>query len=60
MIRGVANLTRLDGIAFMKLAVKIPIKTYTQTYKHSDANIALQDLMSGKIEGAALLLPSMG
>lgn len=60
MIRSVANLTRLDGIEFMELAAKIPIKTHTQIYKLSDANIALQDLRSGKFEGAAVLLPSMG
>ncbi len=60
MIRSVANLTRLDGIAFMELTAKIAIKTHTQTYRLSDANIALQDLRSGKFEGAAVLLPSMG
>ena len=57
MVRSVANLTRLDGIEFMDLAPKVPIKTLTRTYKLSDTNDALKDLRAGKFDGAAVIIP---
>jgi len=57
IVRSVANLTRMDGIEFMDLAPKIPIKTHTRTYELSEANEAINDLRLGNIEGAAVLLP---
>jgi alcohol dehydrogenase, propanol-preferring len=52
----VANLTRQDGEGFMKLAATFPIKTTVQTFPLSEANEALSDLRSGKIQGAAVLV----
>jgi len=53
----VANLTRKDGIEFLSLALKIGIVTHTTRYPLSEANQALADLRSGKLEGAAVLVP---
>ena len=55
-IRSVANLTRKDGEAFLKIATEIPVKTEIKTYPFSKANEALNDLRHGKIHGAAVLV----
>ncbi|HEX4580114.1 MAG TPA: zinc-dependent alcohol dehydrogenase family protein [Candidatus Dormibacteraeota bacterium] len=55
-LRSVANLTRRDGHEFMELAPRIPVRTETQTYPLDQANRALDDLRSGHIRGAAVLL----
>ena len=56
MIRSVANLTRKDGEEFFKLVPEVPIKTEIQPYPLSHANNALDDLRSGKVHGAAVLV----
>jgi propanol-preferring alcohol dehydrogenase len=56
-IRSVANLTRRDGEEFLALAPRIPIRTVVETHPLADANIALHRLGSGKVHGAAVLLP---
>ncbi len=56
-IRSVANLTRADGIEFLNLAPRIPIKTRVHTYPLHQANDALESLRAGRFEGAAVLLP---
>jgi propanol-preferring alcohol dehydrogenase len=56
-IRSVANLTRRDGIEFMKLAASIPIQTHVQTFTLGEANVALERLRSGALSGAAVLVP---
>jgi len=56
IIRSVANLTRKDGDEFLEIAPKIPVKTETQLYHLREANNALNDLRSGKIHGAAVLV----
>jgi propanol-preferring alcohol dehydrogenase len=53
----VANLTRQDGIDFLRLAPEIGIVTKTRTYALTDANRALDDLRAGRLEGAAVLVP---
>jgi propanol-preferring alcohol dehydrogenase len=53
----VANLTRRDADEFMTLASKISIKTTVHPFSLFDANDALQQLRTGKIEGAAVLVP---
>lgn len=55
-IVSVANLTRRDGVEFLALAPKVPVRTETSPYTLEDANRALQDLCSGAIRGAAVLL----
>jgi propanol-preferring alcohol dehydrogenase len=53
----VANLTRADGIEFLRLAPEIGIVTRTTPYPLAEANQALADLRAGKFEGAAVLVP---
>jgi propanol-preferring alcohol dehydrogenase len=56
-ILSVANLTRQDGLDFLKLAPEIGIVTKTTPYALKDANKALADLRAGRFEGAAVLVP---
>ena len=53
----VANLTRQDGIDFLRLAPEIGIVTETTRYPLTQANQALADLRAGRFEGAAVLVP---
>ena len=53
----VANLTRQDGIDFLRLAPKIGIITKTTRYPLNQANEALADLRAGRFDGAAVLVP---
>jgi len=53
----VANLTRQDGLDFLRLAPQIGIKVKTTRYPLSQANQALADLRAGRFEGAAVLTP---
>ena len=55
LIRSVANLTRQDGEEFLAIAPKVPVKTAVTPYRLEDANQALDDLRSGKLDGAAVL-----
>jgi propanol-preferring alcohol dehydrogenase len=52
----VANLTRQDGIDFLRLAPEIGIVTQIRRYPLRQANQALADLRAGRFEGAAVLL----
>jgi propanol-preferring alcohol dehydrogenase len=53
----VANLTRQDGIDFLRLAPQAGIRTHTTAYALAQANQALADLRDGRFDGAAVLLP---
>jgi alcohol dehydrogenase, propanol-preferring len=53
----VANLTRQDGLDFLKIAAGADIKTYTTPYPLDRANEALADLRHGRLHGAAVLIP---
>jgi len=55
IIRSVANLTRQDGEEFLEIAPKVPVKTAVTPYPLEAANQALDDLRSGKLDGAAVL-----
>lgn len=56
-IVSVANLTRQDGVDFLRLAPEIGVVTRTTTYPLARANDALADLRAGRFEGAAVLIP---
>ena len=56
-VQSVANLTRADGDAFMRVAAETPIRTQTKAYPLAQANEALAALRDGKLEGAAVLVP---
>ena len=53
----VANLTRKDGVDFLRVASEVGVVTTTTRYPLSEANRALDDLRAGKLEGAAVLEP---
>jgi propanol-preferring alcohol dehydrogenase len=55
-IQSVANLTRRDGIEFLRLAPRVPIQTQVTTYALQEANQAIDDLRHGRFEGAAVLV----
>ena len=56
-IVSVANLTRADGDAFMRIAAAMPLLVHAVPYPLADANRALDDLRAGRFSGAAVLLP---
>jgi propanol-preferring alcohol dehydrogenase len=56
-VRSVANLTRRDGEEFLALAPRIPIRTSVETFSLEQANEAMDRLRTGRITGAAVLLP---
>ena len=56
-LMSVANLTRQDGLDFLRLAPDIGIVTTIRTYRLQEANQALSDLRAGRFEGAAVLVP---
>ena len=53
----VANLTRQDGLDFLRLAPHMRIEVKTTRYPLRQANEALADLRAGRFEGAAVLVP---
>ena len=53
----VANLTRQDGIDFLRQVPEMGIITKTTSYPLKKANDALADLRAGRFEGAAVLVP---
>ena len=56
-IRSVANLTRRDAREFLVLASEIRLRTHVKAYALTDANRALADMRSGRLSGAAVLVP---
>ena len=54
----VANLTRRDATECLALAPTVPIRTQVECFALKDANIALDRLRSGSVNGAAVLLMS--
>ncbi len=55
IIRSVANSTREDALELLSLASKIPIKTRVEEFPLEAANLALQFLKKGGINGAGVL-----
>ena len=56
-IVSVANLTRGDGVQFLRTAAEVPVRTRTTAFPLAEANEALRCLREGRIEGAAVLVP---
>ncbi|MCZ9880388.1 zinc-dependent alcohol dehydrogenase family protein [Arthrobacter sp. B2a2-09] len=54
-LRSVTANTRADGEEFWSLAAEIPLAPTTTAYPLAEADLALQDLASGRIAGAAIL-----
>lgn len=53
----VANLTREDGVNFMRIAPRVPVRTSIERFALEDANEALKRLREGNLQGAAVLRP---
>lgn len=56
-LTSVANLTRRDGEEFLALAPKARVQTRVTEFALEDANQALAALRSGRLTGAAVLVP---
>lgn len=54
----VANLTRADERGFFAEACRASVHATTQIYRLEQANEALDDLRHGRLQGAAVLVPS--
>jgi propanol-preferring alcohol dehydrogenase len=54
-LRSVANLTRRDGLEFMALAPRVPVRTDVSVFPLAAANEALETLRSGDVDGAVVL-----
>jgi propanol-preferring alcohol dehydrogenase len=55
VLRSVANLTRRDGEAFLRVAREADIRSEVHAYPLERANDALDDLRGGRFTGAAVL-----
>ena len=55
-VRSVANLTRSDGEDFFTLLKTVSVHTQVTTHPLADANKALDQLRSGQLQGAAVLV----
>ena len=55
VLRSVANLTRADGLEFLDLAPRVPVRTHVTTFPLERANEALDALRSGTLVGTAVL-----
>ena len=56
-VKSVANLTRRDGEEFLRIAPKVPVRTAVEVFALAQANEALERLRSGRVTGAAVLVP---
>lgn len=56
-VQSVANLTRRDGEEFLAVAPRVPIRTEVTRFPLRQANEALAQLRSGRLQGAAVLIP---
>jgi len=52
----VANFTRQDAAEFLQLAATIPVRTTFETHPLEQANVALERLREGRVDGAAVLV----
>lgn len=54
-IQSVANLTRADGVQFVKIATDVKLDVKVEPFALEQANEALNRLRAGRVEGAAVL-----
>ena len=53
----VANLTRQDAVDYLPRAAAAGVRAHVTTYPLAEANAALDDLRTGRLTGAAVLVP---
>lgn len=56
-LQSVANLTRSDAREFLAMAPRMGVRTAVTVYPLQQANEALADVLDGRIQGAAVLVP---
>jgi propanol-preferring alcohol dehydrogenase len=56
-VRSVANLTRKDAEEFLEVAKAANVRPHTTRFRLGDANEALEQMRSGRLDGAAVLVP---
>jgi propanol-preferring alcohol dehydrogenase len=56
-VRSVANLTRRDGVEFLALAHRIPVRAQVEPMPLEEANTGLTRLREGRVHGALVLTP---
>jgi propanol-preferring alcohol dehydrogenase len=56
IICSVANLTRRDAQEFLEIAPRVPVRAQTETFPLEEANVALDRLRSGKLNGSGVLV----
>ena len=56
-VRSVANLTRRDAEEFLAVAARVPLQTRVAAHPLAEANEVLDALRSGRVVGAAALVP---
>ncbi|MBI3649280.1 MAG: alcohol dehydrogenase, partial [Actinobacteria bacterium] len=54
-VRSVANLTRRDGVEFLRHDPQVPVRTRVTSFPLDQAEDALEAVRSGSLEGAAVL-----
>lgn len=59
-ICSVANLTRADGVELLELAGRLDIRTTTTAFELHAANDALDAVRTGRLHGAAVIVPRPG
>ncbi|HEY7636291.1 MAG TPA: zinc-dependent alcohol dehydrogenase family protein [Gemmatimonadales bacterium] len=57
VVRSVANLTRADGVEFLRVAGQVPLRVSAEPLPLEAANEGLERLRSGRLRGAAVLIP---
>jgi propanol-preferring alcohol dehydrogenase len=60
VLRSVANLTRADGLEFLQLAPRIPVRTQVRAYPLENAGEALNSLRLGEATGVAVVALNTG
>lgn len=54
-VKSVANITRRDVTAFLELAADLDVRPHVEVYRFEEANQALYDLKTKKIQGSKVL-----
>ena len=57
VLRSVANLTREDAELFLSLAPQVPVQAQTEMIPLCEANVALDRVRAGEVNGALVLVP---
>jgi propanol-preferring alcohol dehydrogenase len=57
VVRSVANLTRADGVEFFRIAQQAPLRVAAEPFPLEAANEGLDRLRTGRLRGAAVLVP---